>query len=227
MSLSSVTKVKCPDCNHEQEIEIYQSLNVSLDPELKEKLINGDLTTFNCQKCRYETHFPINLLYNDMDEQILIYWLQSEEDTNAFLESQKKYSDNILHQMYKKRIVFSLGELVEKIAIFDADLNDKVIECCKMVLKDSAQDTGNHIEFMFYECKEKKENNRVLIFPIFTENFEYIEKVAEIPFSLYKQFINDIMKYDPKILEENGDWMHVNGKMMLQSYREFLDRNSA
>ena len=88
-----------------------QTINVSLDPELKEKLINGDLIAFNCQECKYETHFPCNLLYHDMGEKFFIYWLQNEEDTGALLNDSESLSDVIFREInqkiYRKRLVFA------------------------------------------------------------------------------------------------------------------------
>ena len=178
MSKSSITEVKCPNCKYKQELLIYESINVSLDPELKEKLFSGDLIAFNCQKCKYEAHFPCNLLYHDMSEKFFIYWLQNEEDAGALLNDSESLSDDIFREMnqkiYRKRVVFSYKELIDKINIFDAGLNDKTIEFLKLVLKSTYfNNTGNYIELMFDECNEKKESDRIISFSVFDENFEF------------------------------------------------------
>jgi len=50
----STTDLVCPECGSEQEFEIFDSVNVSLDPDAKQKLINGELTIFTCDECGYK-----------------------------------------------------------------------------------------------------------------------------------------------------------------------------
>lgn len=41
MSLVREEKLKCPKCGAENRFRFYDSVNVSLDPDLKEKLLDG------------------------------------------------------------------------------------------------------------------------------------------------------------------------------------------
>ena len=52
MSSPSPETVTCPKCNHQQKFVIWKSMNVTLDPELKAKFIDGTLTTFTCEAIR-------------------------------------------------------------------------------------------------------------------------------------------------------------------------------
>jgi hypothetical protein len=42
-------KLNCPKCGHLQDTVVWTSLNVSLDPDLREKLFNGEINVFICQ----------------------------------------------------------------------------------------------------------------------------------------------------------------------------------
>ena len=43
--MSKVRKVKfnCPECGEEVEFDYYESVNVTLNPELKEKIVSGGI----------------------------------------------------------------------------------------------------------------------------------------------------------------------------------------
>ncbi len=53
MTKLSTKDFVCPECDSEQEFVIYDSVNVSLNSDAKEKLINGELTIFTCDACGY------------------------------------------------------------------------------------------------------------------------------------------------------------------------------
>jgi hypothetical protein len=51
MSLSDEIKITCPACQHQQAFTAWQSINVTLDPALKTKLLDRSLVTFHCDNC--------------------------------------------------------------------------------------------------------------------------------------------------------------------------------
>ena len=80
MSMSSIQKIKCPECGNNQDFEIWQSVNVSLDPHLKQKILDRSLVTFRCDRCAQETEFYYPILYHDMNKRIMIYLIPSNEE---------------------------------------------------------------------------------------------------------------------------------------------------
>jgi hypothetical protein len=67
MTLMDEQVVTCPECGNEQNVRLYHTLNVSLDPELKRDLINGEVNLFECDSCDFKSFVPCSLLYNDME----------------------------------------------------------------------------------------------------------------------------------------------------------------
>lgn len=45
--------VVCPVCGHEQTITICPSVNVTTDPEMREKVLTGELFEFSCDECSF------------------------------------------------------------------------------------------------------------------------------------------------------------------------------
>ena len=58
---------------------MWDSINVSLDPELKEKLFRAEINLFECESCGEKNHIDAPLLYHDMELQFCVQYCPSEE----------------------------------------------------------------------------------------------------------------------------------------------------
>ena len=73
MSVLVSRDVPCPYCKHPNEAEVWSSINVREDPELKDILIGGELNMTTCSSCRevfYVDHF---LLYHDPESELMAF----------------------------------------------------------------------------------------------------------------------------------------------------------
>lgn len=133
MSLTAQANGVCSKCGRTTEITVYKSINTADDPSLKEKVRNGSLFLWECPHCgtvnlaRYET------LYHDPEKK-LMFWLVPD---GKISETQMQAITNHTRAMggYTLRLVRDMGELMEKVLIFDAGLDDTVLELCKWVTK--------------------------------------------------------------------------------------------
>ncbi len=57
MSSMMPCPLQCPHCGNEQKLEIWESINVTLDPEVKAKLLAGKINVFICDKCSKRSHY--------------------------------------------------------------------------------------------------------------------------------------------------------------------------
>ena len=80
MSEPTSETITCPGCGHQQAFTVWESLNVTLDPKLKERLIDGRLTTFTCEECRECAEVVSSLLYHDMAKQVMIWLIPGDEE---------------------------------------------------------------------------------------------------------------------------------------------------
>lgn len=80
-------KLACPKCGQEQETVVWNSVNVSLDPELRQKLFDAQINRFTCESCKNTAFIDEPLLYHDMNKQYCVqyYPLQELED-ESFLK---------------------------------------------------------------------------------------------------------------------------------------------
>jgi hypothetical protein len=132
MSSQHFEKITCPKCQKDSEFVMYDSVNVSLDPEDKEKIIDGSLFLFKCPECGAEVHVEYGVLYHDMDKQLMIQTCSDPEsaaNAPAINEPMKKFAN--LMADYKFRTVVGSRRLSEKVRIFDAELDDFAVEIFK------------------------------------------------------------------------------------------------
>lgn len=131
MSLKSTAVSACSKCGKNAQITIYKSINVASDPELKEKVVNGELFLWECPECGTSNLMVYDCLYHDPDQKIMVWMLPGGEpegkEKEAIFNQAKAMGD------YKLRIVSNPGELMEKLIIFDAGFSDRVMEVVKYV----------------------------------------------------------------------------------------------
>lgn len=127
-------KVVCTRCAHIHEITAYPRIDVIREPELKEKLLNGELLTWQCPVCTCTNLARYPLVYLDSAQKLLLILSEAVLSVESCPEG------------YLARQVETVGELLEKIKIFDSGLDDIVIEICKYV---TLQELGKNIELKF------------------------------------------------------------------------------
>ncbi len=72
--------IECPNCHRKGEFEIWDSVNVDLDPELREKIFNEELFMYHCPHCEHVTGIPLDTLYHDMKNQFMLFFSFFKED---------------------------------------------------------------------------------------------------------------------------------------------------
>lgn len=94
MSLERKRSLKCDNCGKEFEVEVYDSINVSLNPELKGKVIDGSIYSFVCPYCGEEHYIQYPFLYHDMEHGFMIQ--------SGTLIELIDYYDNVVNGKVKK-----------------------------------------------------------------------------------------------------------------------------
>lgn len=151
MSLANKSLQLCPHCQSMQEVDYYQSVNVTINPELKQKVLSGTLNINICTACKKEISIMSGFLYHDMTNRIM---LELALDENAVDEGKDNIIRELVGKGYIYRKVHEYGRLTEKINIFDQRLNDKIIAdiAARMTgaLKDSLKKVGQDPETVMF-----------------------------------------------------------------------------
>jgi ribosomal protein S27E len=151
MSRSESITITCPECKHKQAIVVWQSINATLNPELKEQLLDRSLFTFRCAKCGHVASVEQELMYHDMDQKLMIL-RGKKEPADTLAEAFGPVAETVQAE-YTYRLVNSINDLIEKILIWDAGLDDRVVEVVKILLMDHIEksEQGENAELFFGE----------------------------------------------------------------------------
>ena len=91
MTMLKTVQLACPSCQHEQTVRVWDTINVTLDPELRIRLFNGDINIFRCESCNSSSQVKKDLLYHDMTRRFCVQYvppisLSSNEHFADFFE---------------------------------------------------------------------------------------------------------------------------------------------
>jgi hypothetical protein len=217
MSLNHVGLIKCSTCENKQPFTFWESINVTVDPKLKDELTSGKLTTFVCETCGLEGHVTSDCLYHDMERNLAI-WLRYSEDDQSINEEatyakRNKMDDYLVTEGYKLRIVRSFPELIDKIRVFDDDFSDYVIELVKLMtcLRERIALTTP----MYYAGLEHGESDGTdLVFVLRIDN-QLFRKGYPTPECL--QGAEAMMPVLTKHFDVRDKWPHVNRFYLLRA----------
>jgi hypothetical protein len=126
-------------------------VNVTLDPDLKEKLFSRELFETTCLECGETTSLFYPLLYHDQDAQVMIWLVPPDEGGDPRLDPVTMNAQAHLFPGYRLRLVASVNELLEKIMLFEQGLDDRVVELTKELLwQDGACDASYPRSLFFF-----------------------------------------------------------------------------
>jgi len=99
-------ELTCPICENEFCSPIYLSINITLNPELLEKIYDRTINVVNCPKCKSEIHVNVLILFHDMKKKLLI-WVKPEyfESFRGYLEHHGYFKNINSHKKQTQQVV--------------------------------------------------------------------------------------------------------------------------
>ena len=141
MSTINKYSIHCPKCGDAQDVDLYDSIEVAQEPELKKALFENQLNRVTCDACEANFRIDKPLLYHDSDRNILIHWMPdngvSRDDIlDEFDKSMEELREALPEGMEhpRVRLVFDRVELVELIFIVEAGMEERVVEHIKYTI---------------------------------------------------------------------------------------------
>ncbi len=209
MSINTKQSVKCPQCSQMSDITVWSSITVKDSPDLKSDLLAGKVNMFRCPSCEHIALMPNPMLYHDEERKLMISFAPTndpvvKEQMFTNIKDSSKDSDELEKlDGYNLRFITDYNELLEKILIFDSDLNDKVIEVIKLMILSQDVDKSEQ-----RNCRFGKVCDDGLEFMIhdFIENQVYTSTVPKSSYeTVFKSLIESGMK------PYSFDWEIVDG----------------
>jgi hypothetical protein len=141
MSQLQTYRIACPTCGDASDVTLHDAINVQSDPDLRVELMENRLNTVRCPACGYHFRVDKPLLYSDPERRLMIYWFPaSDQDLER---GEKEFRDSIWRltsvvpegfDLPDMHLVFSRTELVERIFLCEAGLNERIIEYIKYLI---------------------------------------------------------------------------------------------
>lgn len=218
INMSKMHKItfNCPECGEEVEFDCYESVNVTLNPELKEKIVNGEIYSAICPNCGHHELIKHPILYHDMDKNFMIQTGSYSELLN-FKEEFINNPDNkdFLGLMTDIKVigVTSMFDMISAILAFDNDLDWRVVQMTLLFAEYNFQkycsDNNKMIKDIRYSrlTDERNEDGDLMI-KICVEENESIEEYY-YPFSIemyqhcVKEFKDRLDQIDPFVFNRN------------------------
>ena len=128
MTLDSTQDLDCPKCGHSQEVTIWQSVNATLDPSLRELLAERRINAFHCDECGFAAYLGVPLLYHDMRQRFCVQFYPAEaiadDDFIARFEPavptfMKSFADLPREYLTQPHMVFDMDDLLLCVEFFE------------------------------------------------------------------------------------------------------------
>lgn len=220
MARKIIKNIVCPKCNKEVEVKAYESINVTLNEQIRKKVMDEDIFYFKCENCKKKFEVTYPFLYNDMENKLMVYFIPNENMNTVDTTQIKQKS---LLKEIDKRVVSSVNELKEKVIIKDFSLDDMAMELTKFAVSRVQEKKNNKKVNSIYFCKVDRKTNKLVfaIFfasdkkPVFKEvEFEVYEKAHHITQGFAKDYIktNNFITIDLSFAKEILDRYNQNKK---------------
>ena len=86
MSMPCFSIITFPKCNHESDYMALYSINATLNPEMKNEILNDTLFNWVCPHCGERFYAPYDFLYHDMENGLFTWYRKDELELRRFAD---------------------------------------------------------------------------------------------------------------------------------------------
>lgn len=221
MSKRGLITLNCPKCHNNFEKEVWQSINVTIDPDLKKELREPDFFLHTCPMCGYEFVSYYNFLYHDMENQFMVSLcddiLEMSKVIDGFEETKTdlaKYG-NIMKDT-RVRVTTDKGIFREKILLFENGFDDRIMEIYKLITMMNTykmSDKCGHLIETIYGVDRDSLNFAV----------KRTGKKKDFFGNLFVKVYEDIKKDYEKLIINEDNYL-INAAWAIEMIRDTLDK---
>lgn len=214
----------CPKCMNEEEVVLWDRVNVAEDPDLKDRLLRRKLMSHDCANCGETLTNTTPLLYVDPNAKLQVFYsptvfvLASElaaskiDQLPPMLQEELNRAVGEIDESFQLRLVEDISSLMEKIHLTDCGVDDHVMEILKIALKRHYQtDEQLPLRRIFF----LNANEDVMLFQAESEDDGWYS--LEMPIDVYREAETTLKEAVPfestwALINENWalDWLRSN-----------------
>ncbi len=194
--------VVCPSCGAADQLEVWERIEATCNPERAAQLATGQVFLHTCPKCGAMAPLDYPVFYIDRDRHVAAFYPAGEGDLEAlkqaFTQLIIKFRGIELATLgkgeFEVRLAAQRYEMVEKAAVWQAGLNDKVIELLKASLLEEL--AGRYPDRTFVDAQftgivEHEGGERAIKFALFDEQDTQGTGI-QVPYAAYRTLANDV-----------------------------------
>lgn len=221
MSSFRENKITCPACQKEGSYTVWDSINVDLDPNMKQKVMDGSLFIWVCPNCGKSFNVPYSFLYHDMTHKLMVQFDAENGHIIPFAEyiriSENKLNVKtirIISEQYRR-------ENPRKLLLFDHLTTDNLLVFKVLEMLDNTWEFTNKVYELPYDdylfvCEESEKP----MTDIWDEDLERISESEQIRYKIYGYYQEQKQKHGHGRISPED----IFGKnMSLDEYMEFLN----
>ena len=206
--------VKCPKCEKEFDATIYTNINATTENGLAKRLRDGSLFLQYCPHCSQKINMEYSFIYHQVEDHLLVHYCVSDEDLERAQKSLTQPSDEekqmvnaLMANDTMIRLVRSKAQLLEKVCIYDAGMDDRVIEIMKHMvagsfLRDNPDKKISNICFNVYTQSGQEIEVGKKFLEIYCDNNKVAQ--AEVTEELYRMVFDEFISAMPPLRADHN-----------------------
>ncbi len=200
MTESLKIDVCCPSCGKNGVLNQCKLIDINKNPELRSKIFSRDIFNYTCKNCGEKILVAYNCMFFDEENKNIIYLNTDESDYEENLNKYKLSG-------YSLRIVRTINGFIEKIAMLEDGVDDRVIELYKLLFEEQFEEQKPELELISIFYAGRNLNDDKLHFYFITDNGENCETTLSLDTyrNLYEHFISTKFASDD-FAEIDAEW---------------------
>lgn len=204
----------CSACGAENMGTMWQSVNVTVNPELAERILDGSLFAVRCQQCSRSGYFNYSVHFHDMERHhYYFYHSPREQMTQRDRESFEDMSQQF-GPAYLFRHVYDPNHFLEMVRIWHDDLDDMAMLCFRLLLGFQVEQAqGVYPILLQYQHRIAGPEVKFAYTVLLTEDSEPMAMMA--PAYLYANLLPKVEQLKPRFFP-GGKWIDWTKKTASQ-----------
>jgi hypothetical protein len=145
MSIWYTHEARCPNCRADLSFDLARGVHISRVPHVRAAILDGSFHHPMCHECGTTFEVAREVVYTDFGRHHWIHvaapgrlrmWRDAEGAALALFDNVFRAGPpaaQSLAALFRTRVVFDYGELRERLVIWDACLDDALVECAKLL----------------------------------------------------------------------------------------------
>lgn len=221
MSQKRTHEIACPLCGREQEVELWDSIDVEEEPELREQLLAGRVNRVECAGCKKPFRIDLPLVYHDREQGLFIHYeplvggRTLAEAATGFQAALKELDALVPGDLppLEIHLVVEWSELVERIYLLEEGLDARLVEHVKYLMyRQNPEKIPAEKKNLLFDAQDSTDEQ--LCFVVQDRTTRKLESVLNFSRADYEALVNVFDSGDQlALLMEQFPGPYLNGRL--------------